>query len=81
MRLFINDKEVGRHEIQGPLKLIFRGPTDPDISKTMLIGCDISKKNFSKFTVAFTAVYKGPMAQNDYKNMFEIWASTMGQIN
>lgn len=81
MRLFINDKEVGRHEIQGWLKLIFRGPTDPDISKTMLIGCDISKNNFSKFTVAFTAVYKGPMAKNDYKSMFEIWASTMGQIN
>ena len=50
MRMFINDKEVGRYEIQGWLKLVFRGPSDPDISKTMLIGCDISKHNFSKFT-------------------------------
>jgi hypothetical protein len=80
MRLFINDREVGRHEIQGWLKLVFRGPTDPDISKTMLIGCDISKHNFAKFTVAFSAIYKGPMAKQDYKKMFEIWASTMDKI-
>jgi len=75
MRMFINDKEVGRYEIQGWLKLVFRGPSDPDISKTMLIGCDISKHNFSKFTVAFSAIYKGPMAKQDYKKMFEIWAN------
>jgi len=80
MRLFINDKEVGRHEIQGWLKLIFRGPTDPDISKTMLLGCDISKHNFAKFTVAFSAIYKEPMAKQDYKQMFEIWASTMDKL-
>jgi len=81
MRLFINDREVGRQEIQGWLKLIFRGPTDPEISKTMLLGCDISKHNFAKFTVAFSAIYKGPMAKQDYKKMFEIWASTMDKLS
>lgn len=65
MRLFINDKEVARNQMDYKLNLPLEVKPDE-----MVIAADIKKTNFGKFTLSFLSILKGTLTREQRESLF-----------
>ena len=65
MRLFINDKEVARNQMDYKINL----PIEVK-QEEMVFGADITKLNFGKFTLSFLAILERTLTKDESESLF-----------
>lgn len=65
MRLFINDKEVARNQMDYKLKLPIEIKPEE-----MVVAADIKKSNFGKLTLSFLSILSGRLTKEQRESLF-----------